>query len=1228
MAAIAADRDLLFGLLALQNGLIDQVQLVAAFQAWTRDKARALADHLIGRGDLDADDRTAVEALVARHLKKHGGDVERSLAAIPVGRSTRESLARIDDPDVGGTLAQLGSASTQNDHDADRTASYAVGEATSEGQRFRILRPHARGGLGAVFVALDAELHREVALKQILDAHADDPVSRQRFLLEAEVTGGLEHPGIVPVYGLGTYGDGRPFYAMRFIRGDSLKEAIEHFHAGASLQDDRGGRSLELRKLLRRFLDVCNAIEYAHARGVLHRDIKPGNIIVGRHGETLVVDWGLAKPLGHVEPGSDAGERTLRPSAASGSAETLPGSALGTPAYMSPEQARGDLERLGPRSDVYSLGATLYCLLTGQPPFGGDDVGAVLRGVQSGDLRRPRHLDPTIDRALEAVCLKAMALKPEDRYPSPKALSDDVERWMADEPVTAWHEPAAVRARRWAKRHRPLMAAAAAATLMAVTGLSLILTVQASANGRLREANRQLRIANGRERQARDLAQARYDLARQAVAAYYTGASEDVLLKQPQLGELRSKLLNTALEFYRKLQEVLESEGSPSPAARADLAEACFRIGSIGVEVGSKEDALTAHQEALAIREALARARPDDRRLQADLARSHYQIGLVHRELGQPDESWRSHRRALALRESLAKVEPADLRIRSELASSLLESGLLQFDAGQMADAMTSLEGARDRYGELLAVQPDSVEFQAQKAGCQSRIALILAQTGRLPDALRAGEQALAIRERLAAANPDVTHLQDELCRSLETLVTYELQSGRLARAVEANRRALAIREAVARAHPTTSVFQADLARCHIYLAGLHGQAARPAEAVEAYRRAEAILKGLIRSNPHVTDYRNLLAHCLVNTGWVQSMIGRPSDALDSLRRAETLYEALVQANPKSTEFRNVLALTRFNIGAVLEKTGRPAESLDWRRRPLAIQDQMARDHPTVTRYQADRARSLQAIGFVQGLLGRGSEALRVCRQALEIWERLAAANPTEPEFQEALAGAHCALADQHSRAGQLPEALRMCQEATEIRERLVTEHPDQATYSERLAATVNDLGRLQLKHGHVEDAIRSYRKALSILDRFDRDHPGIFTLQQQLGYTYRGLGRCLVRSGRGDEALKALQQALAIDERYSRSQPMARYDLACDWALCITAVGRDGGERSPQPSDERRRLSDRAMEALREAIAAGYNAVENLKEDPDLDPLRSRLDFQALLLDLIFPADPFSRGE
>ncbi len=280
--------------------------------------------------------------------------------------------------------------------------------ATVPPSRYQPSRFHARGGLGEIHVALDSELNREVALKQ-MRPDKDDAGGRQRFVLEAEVTGRLQHPGVVPVYGLGTYADGRPYYAMRFIKGDSLQKAIDAFHAAELQGRDAGERSLALRALLRRFIDVCNAVGYAHSKGVLHRDLKPDNIMLGAFGETLVVDWGLAKILGDAE-GEATESGVLSPSIAT--TATQDGTVVGTPAYMSPEQALSRNHLLTPATDIYSLGGILYTLLTSRLAFQkAADVVELLGRVAQGVFPPPCDVNPAVPPPLAAVCLKAMALR-------------------------------------------------------------------------------------------------------------------------------------------------------------------------------------------------------------------------------------------------------------------------------------------------------------------------------------------------------------------------------------------------------------------------------------------------------------------------------------------------------------------------------------------------------------------------------------------------------------------------------------------------------------------------------------------------------------------------------------------------------------------------------------------------------------------------------------------------
>jgi serine/threonine-protein kinase len=445
----AGDGNLIFGLLALQMDFLTREQLLNALSAWMLDKHTPLGDILRARGLLNDRRAALLEGMVAEHVAHHGNP-RASLAALRVEPAVRQDLNRLDDDDVRHSLAAVPPTPTRGGAEDSLPVSPTVahtGSPATEGVRYWRLREHAKGGLGEVFVALDEELKREVALKEIQDRHADHPDARARFLREAEVTGRLEHPSIVPVYGLGAYADGRPYYAMRFIKGDSLADAIAEFHSPGRRGRPQADRSLQLRRLLGRFLDVCQAVAYAHSRGVIHRDLKPANVMLGKFDETLVVDWGLAKVVGQSD--SESSQGVLLSS--DDSALTVAGQALGTPAYMSPEQASGKLDQLGPASDVYSLGATLYCLLTGQAPFPRGDVGVVLAKVQKGDFPPPRQVEPGVPATLEAVCLQAMARSPADRYASPRELAEEIEHWLADEP--AWW-PASRRccSRRWRRR--------------------------------------------------------------------------------------------------------------------------------------------------------------------------------------------------------------------------------------------------------------------------------------------------------------------------------------------------------------------------------------------------------------------------------------------------------------------------------------------------------------------------------------------------------------------------------------------------------------------------------------------------------------------------------------------------------------------------------------------------------------------------------------------------------
>ncbi|MER3441921.1 MAG: hypothetical protein C4296_11215 [Gemmataceae bacterium] len=302
--------------------------------------------------------------------------------------------------------------------------------------RFRLKEPIGQGGMGKVWKADDLVLGRTVAVKL---ASWSDPDSLRRFELEAAVTARLDHPAVPAVYARGQQ-NGYHYYVMRYVEGTPFDQAIRNWRKKIHSQRHWLDHQLEFRTLVQHFLDVCRLMDYAHSRGIVHRDLKPNNIVLGNYGETVVLDWGLARPLDQ-QP-APAASQTATPQEQTVVALTSPGQRLGTPAYMAPEQASGQTEQIGKPTDIFLLGATLYQLLTGQAPFGS------LAEARDGRFRPVRQCCPWIPAALEAVCLKAMQRDPAQRYGSAGALADDLAAWLADEPVSVYTDPLPVRLRR------------------------------------------------------------------------------------------------------------------------------------------------------------------------------------------------------------------------------------------------------------------------------------------------------------------------------------------------------------------------------------------------------------------------------------------------------------------------------------------------------------------------------------------------------------------------------------------------------------------------------------------------------------------------------------------------------------------------------------------------------------------------------------------------------------
>jgi tetratricopeptide (TPR) repeat protein len=767
-------------------------------------------------------------------------------------------------------------------------------------------------------------------------------------------------------------------------------------------------------------------VAHAHARGLLHRDLKPANILVDAEGHPYVTDFGLAKKVvADVEL-------------------TQSGAILGTPAYMSPEQASGHRGAVTTASDTYGLGAVLYTLLTGKAPFGGDSVVEALDAVRHAPPQPPRRLNAAVPRDLETICLKCLEKEPRRRYPTAQALADDLRAWLDSRPIAARRVGAAERARLWCRRKPAVAALAAAVALAIVGGTAAVIAVQAKANA-------DLRAANARERQ-------RFDLAMEAVKLFHGEVSEDLLLRQKEFAGLRSRLLKGAADFYGKLERLLAVQSDPS--SRTALGRAYHDLAELTGEIGNVPEALDVYRKALDVRRELAGRPGSDDAAMLDLVRSLYALGsfqmLWTRDAAGSRKSWEE---ALRLAEGLVAAGRGGDEARFELARCA--ERLSHYIAeGRPDEGLAMAHRAETILRELVAKAPSETRYLEALGVCLQGKGARLGGLGRQSEVLAVWEEAAATFQKLVDARPEVYRIRNGLAVQHQNLAGKYLALGQLDAAIASLRRAVAIWREAARANPAVTLKALNLAGHGLnFLAGVLIDGGRPVEALVSLAEARPILKKLVDANLGTFSQRSHLAMNEILTSNALTRMGMSREADDAIAEAGATLRKLAEEHPKSladqaTLFRefgwglwkerqpaeaaavfeqeraiwqrmaaaggteganpNALANCETNAAAALVASGRPAEARAACDRAIAFREGRFQEHPAYASFTQGLAESLLRSGHARAAAGDLAGAAADWRRAAALY----AAHPPGGEPAILRACCHGALAELAGQSG------------------------------------------------------------------------------------------------------------------------------------------------------------------------------------------------------------------
>jgi eukaryotic-like serine/threonine-protein kinase len=962
---------------------------------------------------------------------------------------------------------------------------------------FRLVRELGRGGMGVVYEAVQISLGRRVALKVLPFAAALDSRQLLRFKNEAQAAAQLHHQHIVPVYGVGCE-RGVHYYAMQYIEGHTLAAVVANLRAAAgptggtlvatapaaALSTERSAHSPSYCRTVARIgVQAALALEHAHEAGVVHRDIKPANLLVDERGKVWVTDFGLAHCLN--QPGL-----------------TMSGDLVGTLRYMSPEQALAQRGLVDHRTDLYSLGVTLYELLTLEPAFNGRDRQELLRQIACDEPRPARLLNPALPAELETIVHKAIEKNPAERYATAQELSDDLERFLRNEPIRARRPTLAHKAKKWARRNRPLVWS------LAVSGsLLLVLAVIG-----LAISNAYIAQEKKDKEQALEAAEANLLLARQAVDEMYTQVAEELNIL-PHMQPFQRNLLQKALRFYQEFA----GRKSGDPLIRLERAAASLRVDQIQYMLGQRRQAEQTCRATIAELESLAGELPAEPRVQLALGDAYTFVAGILDQAGRYQEAERCCRQGVAHHEQLVAAHAQVPEYQRRLAASWSTLGAHLHRRPHEAekchrDAIALCE-------KLVAGWPGVPLYQGELANSHFTLGYLLSRIGQPQQAERALRQAINLYEK-ARALDRFPH------RYIPAAAEYELgralgASGQVEKAERAYCQAIALTERRVVLFPDVVAYRTALAAYSLELDRFLTQHGRPDEAAAFKRSARDVVENLATDFPGGMGEDPLQAlSWLKYLGTVQRDVGDFRAAEQTFRQVLTLAGKLAAEDSSEPSARQRLAHIHASLGGILQRAGRLREATSEFRQALALQEQLAAAFPQDPDYLHEQARAWNFLGIVlRGQPGEVEAALGHHRRALALCGRLVAEFPDQPAYRGELVRSHYSLGNALAIAGRCPEAEQAFQEALTASRPDIDKSPDPAYRGQR-ASILNDLAWLLA--ACPDEPFRDPARALASARK-------AVELDPPRGAYWNTLGVAHVRAGHWREAVAAFEKSMKL---------------------------------------------------------------------------------------------------